>query len=234
MDGPRVLETVPAGPDADLALDVAAGIVGTALGVGLTVLRGVTGSQVLRSRALWRPAILPSRLQPATVVTELARLGARHRVIAAQQVQALVDAWTPVVVQQVLSRIDLTDLVLRHLDVDRVIDAADLDAAVARVDLDAAVARVDLDAVVGAVDLDGAVSRVDIEAILARIDLVAIVEEVIEEIDLPAIIRDSTGSMASETVRGARMTGIQVDEAISRTLERRLFRGRRTARADGD
>jgi hypothetical protein len=37
--------------------------------------------------------------------------------------------------------------------------------------------------------------------------------------------------MASETIRGARMTGISADEAISRSLENHLFR-RRRKRAD--
>ena len=46
-------------------------------------------------------------------------------------------------------------------------------------------------------------------------------------IDLPAIIRDSTGSMASETVRGVRMTGVSADDALSRAVDRALFRRRR-------
>ena len=49
-------------------------------------------------------------------------------------------------------------------------------------------------------------------------------------IDLPAIIRDSTGSMASETVRGARMTSITADDAISKAIDRALFRRRGTSR----
>ena len=53
-----------------------------------------------------------------------------------------------------------------------------------------------------------------------------LVEDVLAAIDLPAIIRDSSGSMASETVRGARMTGITVDDAISRAIERHVFRRR--------
>ena len=103
----------------------------------------------------------------------------------------------------------------------------DLDAIVATVDLDAAVRRVDLDAIVATVDLDAAVERVDLEAVIDRIDLIGIVEEVLDVIDLPAIIRDSTGSMASETVRGARMTSITADDAISRAIDRALFRRRR-------
>ena len=105
----------------------------------------------------------------------------------------------------------------------------DIDAAVARVDLDAAVGRVDLDAAVARVDLDGAVALVDLDAIIDRIDLVGIVGEVLDELDLPAIIRDSTGSMASETVHGVRMTGITADDAISRVVDRALFRRRRQA-----
>ena len=166
--------------------------------LGISLLSGVAGSSTLRSQALWRPALVPRRLQPATLVDGLARRGARHRTAATRQLQALVDQWTPVLLDQVLSRMDLTELVLRNLDVDRVVAAVDLDAAV------------------------------------ARVDLVALVEEVIAAVDLPGIIRDSTGSMASETVRGARMTGITIDEAISRTVERRLFRGRRTPVARSD
>ena len=86
------------------------------------------------------------------------------------------------------------------------------------VDIDAVVSRVDLDAIVGRIDLDAAVSGVDLNAA---------VEEVIAAIDLPAIIRDSTGSMASESVRSARLTGIAADDAISRGIERHLFRRRR-------
>ena len=69
--------------------------------------------------------------------------------------------------------------------------------------------------------------RLDLDAVIDRIDVVAMVEEVIAAIDLPAIIRDSTGSMASESVRSARLTGIAADDAISGGIERHLFRRRR-------
>ena len=204
---PRTLEPLPARSQADAVVDLALGIVGESIGVGLAVLRRVAAQPVLRSRVVWRPAFLPTRLQPASLFTEVARRGARHRARTAEQVGVLLDQWTPSLVELVLSRLDLTSLVIRHLDID---------------------------GVVGAVDLDAAVARVDLDAVVRRIDLVAVVEEVLAEIDLPAIIRDSSGSIASETVRGARMTGITVDEAISRALERRLFRRRRAPQADSD
>jgi hypothetical protein len=123
-------------------------------------------------------------------------------------------------------RVDL-DAIVATVDLDAAVRRVDLDAIVATVDLDAAVRRVDLDAIVATVDLDAAVRRVDLEAVISRIDLIGIVEEVLDVIDLPAIIRDSTGSMASETVRGARMTSMGADDAISRAVDRALFRRRR-------
>jgi hypothetical protein len=132
-------------------------------------------------------------------------------------------------------RVDL-DAAVALVDIEAVIDRVDLDAVVATVDLDAAVARVDIDAVIDRVDLDGVAAKLDVDAVVARadldavidrIDVIGIVEEVLDVIDLPAIIRDSTGSMASETVRGARMTSITADDAIQKAIDRALFRRRR-------
>jgi hypothetical protein len=53
---------------------------------------------------------------------------------------------------------------------------------------------------------------------------VGLAEEVIDAVDLPEIIRESTGSMASDTVRGARMQGIHADEAVGRAMDRILLR----------
>jgi hypothetical protein len=61
---------------------------------------------------------------------------------------------------------------------------------------------------------------------LSRVDLNAIVKQVLDDLDLPELIRESTGSMASESVRGLRMHGIEGDAAIGRAIGR--FRLRRT------
>ena len=177
---PKRLEALPAVPDAEVMVDAVLGIVGGSIGVGLAVLRRV-GEPVLRSRAVWRPAFLPTSLQPATFATAMARRGARQRARTAEQVGLMLDEWTPALVELVVSRLDLTSLVIRHVNIDDVIGA---------------------------------------------VDLVPVVEQVLADIDLPAIIRDSSGTLASETVRGARMTGITVDEAISQAIQRRLFRRR--------
>ena len=69
--------------------------------------------------------------------------------------------------------------------------------------------------------------HVDIEEIVESIDLAAITNQIMEEIDLPEIIRQSTGSVASETLRGVRMQAISADDAVSKLSERfRLRRAR--------
>jgi hypothetical protein len=157
----------------------------------------------------------------------------------------LLDVLVPIVTVEVLRRIDLTAAVTEYVDLDAVVSHVDLDAIAARLDVDAVAARldieavvdrmdltrlvqerVDLDAIVADVDIDRIAARIDIDAVIDRIDLVGLVQEVIAEVDLPEIIRESTGSMASETVRGARMQGIAGDEAIGRVVDRLLLRRR--------
>jgi hypothetical protein len=58
------------------------------------------------------------------------------------------------------------------------------------------------------------------DAVLKRIDLAGLAEGVIAEVDLAEIIRQSTGSVASDTVRGVRMQSISGDEAVGRAVGR--------------
>ena len=68
---------------------------------------------------------------------------------------------------------------------------------------------------------------VDVEEIVDGLDLVAITNQIMAEIDLPEIIRQSTGSVASETLRGVRMQAITADDAVTKLGERfRLRRAR--------
>jgi hypothetical protein len=226
------------GPEARLVLDVALGAAGVTVGAAVVVVRTVHQVTAPVTRLLWHPPLVPARFHPATVVADLARNGSVDREELGRQVEALLDVWAPAIIAMVVERLDLTRLVEDNVDLDQIVSTVDLDAAVALVDLDAAVERVDvaavvrrvdLDAIVATVDLDAAVARVDLDAVIDRIDVIGIVEEVLDVIDLPAIIRDSTGSMASETVRGARMTSITADDAISRAVDRALFRRRKAS-----
>jgi hypothetical protein len=186
-------------------------------------------------------------------LTPLVAWGARPFLHAGRTVRERVvrevDAVLPLVVNAAVRRyVDLDGLVAT-VDLDAVAERLDVEAVVARVDLDAVVARVDLDAVVARVDLDAVAARIDVEAILdrldltgtvltrvdlkvvvdqvlAQVDLPVLVEGVLDEIDLPEIIRDSTGTMASETVQGVRMQGVNADEAVTRVVDRLLLRHR--------
>jgi hypothetical protein len=76
------------------------------------------------------------------------------------------------------------------------------------------------------VDLDEIISDVDLDSVLGRVDKVALVREVIDELDLPELIRESTSTVASDSVRGLRMHSISGDDAIARAVAR--LRARRS------
>jgi hypothetical protein len=81
--------------------------------------------------------------------------------------------------------------------------------------------RADLTAlVIRYVDLDQVMAQIDVNAVARRIDLDALLAAV----DLPEIIRESTGTLASDTVRRARMRGIAADEAVDQVRNRLLHR----------
>ncbi len=208
-------------------------------------------------RLLLRPPLVPHQLQPGRWLAPVARRAVLERRLAQVELARMLDELVPVVLAEVLARVDLTAIVKENVDLNSVVATVDLDAAVAGVDLNAAVARVDVNAIAGGidiealldridltalvaervnldlivslVDLDAAVARVDIEAIINGLDLAGIAERVINAIDLPEIIRESTGLVASETVRGARMRGIAADEALTRTVDRLLLRRNRSS-----
>ncbi len=105
-----------------------------------------------------------------------------------------------------------------------VLDQLDLDAVVARVDVDAVAARLDLDAAADRVDVRRIADRVDIDAIVARIDLVALTEQVLREIDLGRIVRETGGGMAEETVDAFRVQAMHADRLVNRATDRLLRR----------
>jgi hypothetical protein len=105
-----------------------------------------------------------------------------------------------------------------------VLDEVDLNGVVARVDLDAIAARIDLDAIAARIDLDAIAARIDLNAIVASLDLAGLTEQVIDEVDLGEIIRESSGSMATETVDALRVQGMRGDQLVSRLVDRVLLR----------
>lgn len=157
--------------------------------------------------AVSRLPLVEDRLGRAPALSLLAERGRRERAAAAVDLQRLTAALVPAVTSAVLDRLDLTALVR---------DRVALDALVAQVDIDAVAARLDVDAVA---------RRVDLDAIVDRLDLVELTNRAIDGIDLPEIIRESTGSLSGDMVRGVRMHGIEADQAVT-GLVSRLFRRR--------
>lgn len=180
---------------------------------------------------VWMPVIVAAvveRLDLTRLVEENVDLDELVATVDLDAAVALVDLDAAVRRVDLDAAVALVDIeaVIARVDLDAVVATVDLDAAVARVDIDAVIDRVDLNEVASRLDVDAVVARADLDAVIDRVDLIGIVEEVLDVIDLPAIIRDSTGSMASETVRGARMTSITADDAIGRAVDRALFRRR--------
>ena len=200
---------------------------------------------------LLRPPLVPEALAPARFLGPVRERGASELDRNGRELSALLDRLVPVLLDEVLRRSDLTGLIRNHVDLDAIADLLDVDAVARRLDIDAVARRLDLDTVAGRLDVDAVARRLDLEAVLDRLDLTQVVlrrvdldllvkavldridladlaEEVIEEVDLPEIIRESTGTMASGTVRDARMQGILADQAVSRVRDRlRLRRGSR-------
>jgi hypothetical protein len=110
------------------------------------------------------------------------------------------------------ARADL-DLVLRGAIV-RVLGVALVTVDLTRVVRD----HIDLDAVVQDLDVDAVVERMDLDPVLARIDVAAVARRVVEEIDLPEIVRESSGALASEAVGGVRSRAVRGDNALTRVL----------------
>jgi hypothetical protein len=63
-----------------------------------------------------------------------------------------------------------------------------------------------------------------IEAVIARIDLIGLANEVIDGVNLPAIIRESTSSVTAEVMTDVRTQGERADDAVSGFVDRVLGR----------
>jgi hypothetical protein len=119
--------------------------------------------------------------------------------------------------------------------IDRLLDRVDLDAVIGRVDVDLIIERVEPMTIVDRLDVDSVAARIDVEKIIDRLDLVVIARGVIDELDLPEIIRGSTETMAAETRDGVRVQGLRADRFVSRLVDRALLRGNGAdAAASGD
>lgn len=120
-------------------------------------------------------------------------------------VGATLDRTVPIIVNTVVARVDLTAIVLDRVDLGMVVQQT----------LD----RIDLtQLILDRVDVDEIVARADLDGVVDRLPLVEIANYIIDEIDLPQIIRESTGGIASDAMDVIRMQSIDVDQAISKVM----------------
>ncbi|BCN45744.1 hypothetical protein RE9431_40080 [Prescottella equi] len=135
-------------------------------------------------------------------------------------------------IERIVDRVDV-DAIAARVDIAPILDRVDVDDVAARVDIERIVDRVDVNAIAAKVDVDRIAASVDVDAVIGRVDLVGLSNEVIEGVDLPRIIRESTSTMSTEAVRGARSQGMAADDAVAGFVGRLFGREEREGR-DGD
>jgi hypothetical protein len=200
---------------------------GAALGLGLEAQRrslpvtAALGARLSPLRAVPRPAVSVARTPLAAAWRRLDLDGwalrglaeqRRNRQGAAEVAHALIGS--------------VAAAVLDELDVDGVVARVDLDRIVDRLDLDRIAERIDGNAIAARIDLDAVIARVDIDAVVARVDLPGHTEQVIDGLDIGELIRESSGSMATETADALRLQGMRADRLLSRVVDHLLRRQR--------
>jgi len=107
-----------------------------------------------------------------------------------------------------------------HQIVNGVVREPDVDAIVGQVDIDALLERIDIDAIVQRVDIGAILDQVDIDAIVKRVDLQALVAD----LGIEDIVRQSTGVLASDSVKLVRVRTMNGDVLLGRFIDRLLHR----------
>jgi hypothetical protein len=239
--------TMPPDEEVDGAKDPAATVAGAGLGVAVTAADAAAGAakQVADALGPMLTWLVEPRFakEAGEVAAGAARvLDGRWKASQAEMVRAatsFLQELVPEIAQSVADQIDLTALVrervdvnaiVEDVDIERILDRVDLDEVVRRVDVDAIVERVDLNRAADRIDVDRVVARADLVAVIDRLDLAAIAEEVIDEVDLPRLVRESSGVMANETVQTVRVQGMNADRLVSRVVDRVLRREARELR----
>ena len=120
------------------------------------------------------------------------------------------------------------DVLLEHLDINRVLARVDMNALLANADLDELIARVDIEAVISRIDIDQVVAKVDIDAVLQRVDIDALLEHT----ELGSLIARSGSAVMGQVLDVARAQGVGMDSFIHRWSDR-LFRRDPSTRPGG-
>lgn len=130
---------------------------------------------------------------------------------AGSVIGGVLDRLVPALVDSIVSRVNLTELVITRVDlraiVESVLDQLDL-----------------TEIVIQRVDVDRIVAQANIDDVIDRVPMVQIADYIIEEIDLPQIIRESTGGIAMDAFTSTRFSAARTDEFVSRVIDNVLLR----------
>lgn len=170
-----------------------------------------------RNRAL--VAEFVRRLAPelATAVINQLDMAALTEQLPIDAIVASVD------IDALLDKVDVEGIIDR-VDVEKIIDRVDVDQIVARVDVEKIIDRVDVEKIIERVDVDSIVGRVDVQAIMSKVDIAPMAGEIMEVVDIGAIVRQSTGSITGDAIDGGRVTAMRFDGFVDRVVDRVLFR----------
>ncbi|WP_024796048.1 hypothetical protein [Tomitella biformata] len=208
-----------------------------AVGAAAVLVGGIERTARSFAGPLWQLARrLPGAAAPLdSAIGALAETGTavaqRTRTLAETLTRQLLRAVVPMVFEELaaLERLDLTWLVLKHVDLDAIAAEIDIDAIITRLDLLGLVHQVirqlDLTTLVlDQVDLDKIITGVDLDAAVHQVDLLGLANEIIDGVNLTEIIRESTGALSTDAVRGVRTRGVDADAAVSGFVDRLLGR----------
>ena len=91
--------------------------------------------------------------------------------------------------------------------------------------VNAVIGRMNLtEIVLDRVDIDEIVAQADLEKIIDRLPLIDLANYIIDEIDLPQIIRQSTGGIATDAMNTTRMQAIDADDLVQKVVDTIMLR----------
>ena len=185
--------------------------------------------EALRTMGAWAGALERTLAEQATTNPAARSAVAHGRSTLERTTQDREDAAAAALaslLEAVLQRLDLTTIVREHVDIDAIAAGVDPGPIVARLDMNALTDRMDMDRLAERIDIDELVARLDIEAVIDRLDLAALATAVMQELDLPELIRETAGDAASDEVRQLRLRSVDADRLVQRAVDRVLGRRR--------
>lgn len=153
---------------------------------------------------------------------------ARNRALVAEFVRRL----APEIATAVIAQLDMDalmgqlpiDAIVARVDIDALLDKVNVEGIIERVDVERIIERVDVEKIIERVDVNAIVGRVDVQAIMGKVDIAPMAQEIISEVDIGAIVRQSTGSITGDMVDGGRLTAMRIDGFVDRVTDRILLR----------